>query len=107
MTATTATVEFDWNTGMQLRVEPIRSVEFARAEFGATLADARAFVLAVDCNECGTAASSTEPCVGCGVPTCSCNADPHDDTLWLCTECTPRVACGCRDCDPDAGRDGW
>jgi hypothetical protein len=100
MPATVATVEFDWDRGLQLRIEPIRSVEFARAEFGRTLADARAFVLDVDCNACGTAASVTQPCADCGIPTCSCNTDSHDETVWFCPGCT-RLACTNRCCQPD------
>jgi hypothetical protein len=77
---------------------PMTSVEQAREEFGATLADAKAFVLEASCTECGVEACSTQPCESCGAPTCGCLTGPHHDGMWFCEDCQP-PACFGRCCE--------
>lgn len=95
----------NFRSGVRLHIFPMTSVNAARAEFGATLADARDFVMGTTCNECGVEKSAAlvtdRACHGCSKQGCDCvlTEDPHErDTFW-CEDCQPM--CLCTACDPD------
>ena len=108
MTAETAMVTHTYDSSYRPHLAlirfPMRTPAEAREEFGATLADAKAFVLETTCTECATEACSTTSCGDCGAPTCACHTDPHDDDRWFCADCQPPACLG-RCCDDD--RDRW
>ena len=89
-----------WNhaSGLSLHYFPMGSVDSAREEFGPTLEDAQSFVAGVTCNDCGEEAGTAEECRDCGVPTCLCFRDPHDDDVRFCKDCSRVRGCGCREC---------
>lgn len=81
------------SVGVRVHLVPLTSVDFAREEFGTTLADAQAFVLTTACTACGMTNDEVHvdgrECQDCGIQACAClvTEDPHDtDVLW-CTGC--------------------
>lgn len=86
------------SVGVRLHLVPLTSVDFAREEFGASLADARAFVLTTCCTECGmdadAATSPLRECYGCGIQACDClvSEDAHGGDAVFCNDC--RLVCG-------------
>lgn len=85
---TTAMVRTAFGPGLTfLTTLPMTSVELAREEFGATLADAQAFVEATCCTGCGQAAEDAQECAGCDTRLCACAlVTQHDDSL-ACADC--------------------
>lgn len=87
-----------WYGGVQTIFRPMTSVDFAREEFGATLAEAQAFVLETCCTVCGMSNDEVNvtdrACRGCGIAACDClvSEDGHSDDVFWCNGCRP--ACG-------------
>lgn len=77
---------------------PLASVNQARLEHGATLADAKAFVLDTSCLECGYAGCEIRECVSCGDSGCAClvTEGVHGSELF-CPDCAQ--VCGCNGCN--------
>lgn len=85
---TTAIVGRSFFTGLVgLTTLPMTSVELAREEFGASLADAQAFVLNTCCTGCGQSAEEAKECRSCGVQLCDCALFTEHDNEQACTDC--------------------
>lgn len=91
------------SVGVRLHLVPLTSVDLAREEFGATLADAEAFVLTTCCTECGMDAEATQlrECRDCEAPGCDCVLfeDPHSPGVFWCSGCMQ--VCGGYCCNED------
>lgn len=96
---TTAIVGRSFFTGLiGLTTFPLTSVDFAREEFGPTLADAQAFVEGTCCTGCAMSAEESRvegrTCHSCGIQACDClvSEDAHSTDVFWCTGCRP--VCG-------------
>lgn len=78
------------SVGVRVHLVPLTSVDFAREEFGTTLADAQAFVLSTACTGCGMTNDdvSVRECYDCGARGCDCAlvSDAHSPDTYFCND---------------------